>query len=381
MALALAILNQTYPPHMRSHAIGIWAAIGAVGFGAGPVAGGLLLGSFGWASVFWVNLPIIVIASLMASIVIPHAASRDPKCVLDGMGIILASVGLTCITFSLIESTSKPWNPVLTLAPGFAGLLALALFARWQCYAAAPLIPQALRRARSFLGACGVYFASYTAFAGMLYYVTIFFQNFERWSPFETGLSWLLMNIPFIATAQLAGRFDRHFAPRNVIVLGCFFAATGVTLLASLTGGTSFVVAAVGYVAAGLGYGALVPSITHVAMRDVPANAVGVGSAVLNCSRQLGTATGLAIIGTFGTSAASKDWGSATADRLNDPAFFTTTIATGRIDAVLKVVGANFQEAAVSAFLHGYQTALIACVVCLAIAAMISLRAFRPVIG
>jgi EmrB/QacA subfamily drug resistance transporter len=201
LALTLAILNQTYPAAVRSQAIGIWAAIGGTGFGAGPVVGGLLLGSFGWASIFWVNLPFAAIASTMALLVVPQGSAAGTKRPLDAVGVVLASVGLASVTFSLIESTSKPWQPLPTLMPAVAGLVALALFALWQRRTGNPLIPVALRRAPSFVGACGVYFASYTAFAGTLYYVTLFYQNFKGWSAFETGLSWLLMNIPFLVTA------------------------------------------------------------------------------------------------------------------------------------------------------------------------------------
>mgnify|MGYP001598069876 CR=1 FL=1 len=375
MALSLAILNRTYPAPIRSQAIGIWAAIGAIGFGAGPVVGGLLLGSFGWASVFWVNLPFTVIAVTMAWIVIPYVRSSETKRALDAAGIILASVGLACITFSLIESTTRPWQQML--APAAIGLFSLVLFVTWQHYTTAPLIPKALRRAGSFSGACGIYFASYTAFAGMLYYVTIFFQNFKDWSAFDTGLSWLFMNIPFIVMAQFAGHLDKRFTPRSVIAIGCVVAAIGIGLLASLTGVTSFAVVVAGYIAAGAGCGALVPSITHVAMRDVPPNAAGAGSALLNCSRQLGTATGLAIIGALGSAATSKNWGAATAGQLTHAAFYAKTVATGRIAVVLQVIGAGFREAATSAFLCGYHVALAACVLCLLIALLIAATAFR----
>lgn len=377
MALALAILNHTYPVRMRSHAIGIWAAIGGIGFGAGPVVGGLLLGSFGWSSIFWVNLPFIVIACVMALIVIRSNGGSETKRPLDITGVVLASIGLTCLTFGLIESTARPWRPILTLAPAVIGLLLLILFVMWQRYASAPLIPPALRRARSFSGACGIYFASYTAFAGMLYYVTIFFQNFKGWSAFDTGISWLFMNLPFLIMAQFTGRLDMRFKPQSVVAFGCICAAIGVGLLASFTAASSFLGVALGYMAAGAGYGTLVPSITHVAMRDVPPNAAGAGSAVLNCSRQLGTATGLAIIGAIGSAATIGNWEAATAGKMAHSAVAATAIASGRIDVVSRVMGESFRTAAANAFIYGYKVALVTYVLCLAAATVISVRTFR----
>jgi hypothetical protein len=144
-----------------------------------------------------------------------------------------------------------------------------------------------------------------------------------------------------------------------------------------LTGATSFLVAAFGYVVAGAGFGALVPSITHIAMRDVPSNAAGAGSAVLNCSRQLGTATGLAIVGALGSAATAVDWGSATIGQLTHPSSYATALASGRLATVLQKIGERFRDASVGAFLYGYHVALFACVLCLVIATLIATKAFR----
>ncbi|MGN6584815.1 MAG: MFS transporter [Rhizobiaceae bacterium] len=314
LALTLAILNRTFPPAERSRVIGPWAALGGIGFGAGPVVGGILLASFGWASIFWVNLPITVVASAMAFITVPsgpHSTDRRP---LDLIGVAMASAGLTAITLGLIDSTSHSWISLPTAGPLCGGIALLALFLIWQDRTAHPLIPASLLRTRSFLAACGAYFASYTAFSGTLYYVTLLFQNLKQWSALETGLTWLLMNVPFLLTASVAGRLDRRFSPRHVIAGGCLVAALGVAVLACLTPDTPFPVAAFGYLAAGAGFGALVPGITHAAMGDVPVGASGVGSAILNCSRQLGTATGLALIGALGSSVTTAWWGAARSD-------------------------------------------------------------------
>jgi EmrB/QacA subfamily drug resistance transporter len=377
LTLTLAIINQTYPPSMRARAIGTWAAIGGTGFGAGPVTGGLLLGSFGWASIFWVNLPFILVAVVMAAVVVPYTHSSATKRTIDGPGIMLASVGVACITFALIESTTRPWQAILTLIPALVGLLALAFFAAWQRRAPFPLVPASLRRAPSFIGASFIYFASYTAFAGTLYYVTLLFQNLKGWSPLDTGISWLLMNIPFLVTAQLAGRLDRHFAPRLVITSACALAAIGIGTLATLTTTTAFLVAAAGYVVAGVGFGALVPGITHVAMRDVPPDSVGAGSAVLNCSRQLGTATGLAMIGALGAAATTSSWASETSGQSIHAAALAMEVVSGRLELVVQALGSGFREAAIAAFVRGYHLALVACVACLLIARLVAANVFK----
>ena len=377
LALTLAILSQTYPAAMRSRAIGTWAAIGGIGFGAGPVAGGLLLGTYGWPSIFWINLLFTIVAVILTLIAVPNVHPAAARRSLDGPGIALASLGLASLTFGLIEAISNPWMSSPALAPIVAGLIVLAAFAWWQRRAANPLVPPGLRRARSFVGACTVYCASYTAFAGTLYYVTMLFQNLRGWSPLHTGLSWLLMNIPFLIVAQVAGPLEQRFTPRTVISAGCLIAGLGVALLACLTDTAGFPMAAMGYLLAGAGFGALVPGLTHVAMRDVPPNAVGAGSAVLNCARQLGTATGLAVIGALGSVAAASRWAAyGTAGSAGSEPQLPNVIA-GRIETVVQALGDDVRHQAAAAFLHGYRVALSACVLCLAIAAVIAIRGFR----
>ncbi|HVW54919.1 MAG TPA: MFS transporter [Rhizobiaceae bacterium] len=375
LALTLAILNRTFPPAERSRVIGAWAALGGIGFGAGPVVGGILLAFFGGASVFWVNLLITLIASAMAFVTVPPGPHGTDRRALDLIGVLLASGGLTAITLGLIDSTSHSWIALSTALPLCGGSALLILFLIWQGRAAHPLVPASLLRTRSFLAACGAYFASYTAFSGTLYYVTLLFQNVKQWSALETGLTWLLMNVPFLLTASLAGRLDRRFSPRHVIAGGCLVAALGVAVLACLTPDTAFPVAAFGYVAAGAGFGALVPGITHAAMSDVPVSASGVGSAILNCSRQLGTATGLALIGALGSGVTTAWWRTVRPD-----AALAGDVTGGRLAVVQQALGPEAREMAASAFLAGYHAALARAAICLLLAGVLIAKACRPAI-
>jgi EmrB/QacA subfamily drug resistance transporter len=372
LALTLAILNRSFPPEQRSHVIGTWAALGGIGFGAGPVVGGILLAYFGWASIFWVNLPITIIAGAMTFTTVPSGLHSTDKRALDLIGVALASGGLTAITLGLIDSTNHSWTSLPTSAPLCGGIALLTLFLIWQSRAAHPLIPATLLRTRNFLGACGAYFASYTAFSGTLYFVTLMFQNLKQWSALETGLTWLLMNIPFLLIASVAGRLDRQFSPRQVIAYGCVVAALGVAVLACLTPQMPFAVAAFGYLAAGAGFGALVPGITHAAMSDVPPEASGVGSAILNCSRQLGTATGLALIGALGSSVTAAWWRAVQPD-----AALAGDVTGGRLAAVQQMLGSEAHEMAANAFLAGYHAALAGAAVCLLAGGALIVKACR----
>lgn len=366
LALTLAVLTDTYPPQQRGHAIGWWAAIGGIGFGAGPIIGGMLLSVVGWATIFWVNLPIVAVAVFLILLTVPRTAARSAARPLDVPGVVLASAGLAAVTFGLITVTDVPWVPTRTLVPLVAGGIVLAAFVQWQRRTSDPLIPRAVRKDTVFIGACAIYFTSYLAFGGMLYYVTLLFQNLLGWSALQTGLSWLLMNLPFLLTAQMAGKLSQRFAPRPIVTTGCVAGALGAGALSTVTSTSPFMVAGVGYVLAGIGFGLLVPAITHVAMRDIARPVAGAASAVLNSSRQLGTSLGLALVGAIGAAATQHAW---TSSRFGPTSPASGAIATGNLHGI----PAHMQDAARSAFETGYHVALGVCVASLVVAVGLSL--------
>ena len=273
-ALTLAILTETYPVERRAGAFGVWAAISGLGFGLGPVVGGALLSVFSWSSVFWVNVPIAVVGFVIALVAV--AESRNPEArQLDTVGMGAIALGLLGITFGLIESSSHAWASFDVVVPLVLGVVLVVFFVMWEGRTSSPMLPPSLLRAHSFVSGCGVYLLTYLALAGVMFYVTLLFQDVEGWSPFRTGVSWLSMNIPFIVTAQCAGRLRRRFQPVVIVVGGCLVGAAGVAVLALLSGTTSFAVAFVGYVLVGIGWGTLVPGVVNVAMRDVPPGVSG----------------------------------------------------------------------------------------------------------
>ncbi|MFF0740307.1 MFS transporter [Streptomyces sp. NPDC004111] len=371
LALTLAVLSDTYPPARRGHAIGWWAAIGGVGFGAGPIVGGLLLAGFGWSTIFWVNVPIVVLTVGLILRAVPGTAAAHAPRPLDVPGVVLASLGLAGVTFGLITTSDVPWKPVPTLLPLVFGALALAAFVHWQRRAGEPLVPRDVRGNTAFISACVLYFLSYLAFSGTLYYVTLMFQNLLGWSALRTGLSWLLMNAPFLVAAQMAGKLGQHFTPRAIVTTGCATGALGIAALSTVTPTTPFALAAVGYLVAGAGFGLLVPGITTVAMRDVSGPDTGAASAMLNSSRQLGTAVGLALVAAMGTAVTHHSW--------NASPYGHTHTSPGPIPVGnLHGVPPQMRGTASNAFELGYHVALGICLASLLIAVWLSAHAFTP---
>jgi MFS transporter, DHA2 family, methylenomycin A resistance protein len=188
LALTLSIITETFPGQTRAGAIGTWAAIGGTGFGVGPVMGGILLSSFGWSSVFWVNVPFTVAAVALTLAAV--AESRNPASRrLDGPGVATSALGLVGITLGLIEASAHPWGSWPVLAALALGAVSMVCFALWERHSAHPMIPPALLGARSFVSASGVFLISYAAFSGLMFYVTLLYQDVNGWSALRTGLS------------------------------------------------------------------------------------------------------------------------------------------------------------------------------------------------
>lgn len=361
-ALTLSILTEAFPAEGRAAAIGTWAAVAGLGFGAGPVVGGLLLSAFGWSSIFWVNVPLAGAGLVMTILFVSDSKDPVPRR-LDLVGVATSAGGLLGVTYGLIEASSHPWGSTEVLAPLLVGVLLLAAFALHERRATSPMAPPALLGARSFVVGCGVYAFVYLALAGVMFYATLLFQDVKGWSALHTGLSWLFMNTPFLVMAQLAGRLNRRFPGRVVVSSGCLVAAVGIVMLGLVTPSSPFVVAAIGYVLLGSGYGTLIPGITNVAMRDVPEGVSGAASGLLNACRQVGTSVGLAVLGSVGIHVATGSWSGYTNQlspgTRHQAAHQAQAVAGGQIASVGDALGRAARDAAAYAFTQGYRTALL----------------------
>jgi EmrB/QacA subfamily drug resistance transporter len=379
-ALTLSILSEAYPVETRAGAIGLWAAVAGLGFGLGPVLGGILIGFSDWSSVFWVNVPIGVVAVVVALVGVSE--SKDPVSRrLDATGILLSAAGLFGVTFGFIEAAGRAFSSPVVYGPIAAGAVLLGAFVWWEHRCPSPMSPPTLLRDRGFRTSCAVYFLAYVALTSVMFFVTLFFQDVKGWSALRTGLSWLLMNGPFIVMAQLSGRIHRRFTSGPVVIAGCTVAAAGVYVLSQVTTSTSFALATLGYVLLGAGYGTLVPGITNVAMRTVPTGTSGVAAGILNASRQVGTSVGLGFVGFLGVRAAGRAWGASVptlpaADQ-HQATSLTPSVTGGDVGTVTKELGQSAGQLATAAFVHGYAVAITASALALVLAAATAWRGLR----
>jgi MFS transporter, DHA2 family, methylenomycin A resistance protein len=379
-SLTLALISEAYPPAARSGPIGLWAAVSGLGVAAGSVIGGLLLAAFSWSSIFWVNVPIGVLA-IAISVVFVSESREIAARPLDAPGVGLSALGLFLLTFGLVYSADVTWHSAVVGGCIAAGVVVLGVFALRERNTEAPMAPPSLLRTRSFATACGVYLLAYLAFSGFIYYVTLFFQNVQGWSALHTGLSWLFFCIPYFAVAQRRHQLARWLPERQAIGSGCVIAAGGTVGMSQLTLTSPATLPAVCYVLVGIGFGLMVPAGSAAAMAEVPPGFSGIGSGLFNASRQIGTSMGLAILGSVATSVILADWhqrvGTMRPAVRSDASQIAADVAVGQVKGVTAALGQPAREPAVASFLHGFEYALTAAGVILAVAGALGLTGLR----
>jgi MFS transporter, DHA2 family, methylenomycin A resistance protein len=379
-SLTLSLIAEAYPPEARGGPIGLWAAVSGLAVAGGSVLGGLLLAVFPWSSIFWVNVPIGVVTVAICLVAVTESRDPVPRS-FDAPGVALSALGLMLLTFGFVDSADATWHSPVAGVCVPAGVTVLVAFFAWERRTADPMVPPALLRTPSFGRACAVYLLAYLAFSGFIYYVTLFFQNVEGWSALRTGLSWLFFCIPYFVVAQLGERIGRWLPVAWAVGAGCWTAAAGMLGMSQLTTTTPFAWPAACYVVIGVGFGLMVPAGSSAAMAEVPAGSSGIGSALFNSCRQIGTTMGLAILGSVAASVIAADWhrraGSLPTAQQPPAARLGVDVAGGQVHLVAASVGQDALYPAVTSFLRGFELALLLAGVIVAAAGVVGFRGLR----
>ena len=379
-SLTLSLITEAYPPDARTGPIGLWAAISGLAVAGGSVLGGLLLSVFPWSSIFWVNVPIGVATVAICLVAVTESREPVPR-PFDVWGVALSAFGLLLLTFGFIDSSDATWHSPVVVVCVAAGIAVLAAFFAYERRIDSPMVPPALLRTPSFGRACAVYLLAYLAFSGFIYYVTLFFQNVEGWSALRTGLSWLFFCIPYFVVAQLRKRRERRLPVYSAVGWGCLIGAAGMAGMSQLKATTPFAWPAACYILVGVGFGLMVPAGSAAAMAEVPPGSSGVGSALFNSCRQIGTAMGLAILGSVAAGAILADWhqraGSLPAADRQRATQLGADVAGGQVHLIAASVGQDALYPAVASFLLGFELALLVAGVILAVAGVLGFLGLR----
>jgi EmrB/QacA subfamily drug resistance transporter len=303
------ITNIFADPVKRAKAIGLWAAMVGVGVAAGPITGGWLLEHFSWGSVFMVNVPIAAVAIIGGILFVP--TSRDPSAPrVDVPGLILSTIGITALVYTVIEAPNWGWGSVHSAAGFAVAVVVLATFAMWEWHTPHPMLDVSVFANRRFSGGSLAVTAGFLTLFGFIFVITQYFQFIKGYSAFETGVRLLPVAIS-IAVASIVGpRIVERIGTTTVVVAGLAIFAAGLAWASTADTATPYVEIATQMLMLGGGLGLTTAPATESIMGSLSADKAGVGSAVNDTTRELGGTLGVAIVGSVFASIYSSRLGS-----------------------------------------------------------------------
>jgi EmrB/QacA subfamily drug resistance transporter len=369
MPATLSVIMDIFPREERGKAIGIWSAIAGVGIGLGPFVGGLLLEWFSWASVFWLNVPIVVIALVCGFRLVPE--SRDPRPgAFDLTGAALSVAMLVTLVYGIIEATPRGWTDSIVLGCFASSALLGIAFVTWERRVASPMLPLRFFANPSFTVASVGVGLVFFAMMGSVFVFTQYLQFAHGFSALEAGAAMLPLALGLVigsgVSNQLVGRVGRA----RVIAGGLIGVAA--VLSTSLAWTSDMAPPLLGLVTFGLALsmGAAMAPATDAVMSAVPEAKAGVGSAMSDVTRQVGGALGVAVIGSIIGSAYSADM-----DGVTGPAHESVGAAHAVAQQVGGAAGRDLSDAAGRAFTEALGLGLTAAaLVALAGAVLVLLR-------
>jgi EmrB/QacA subfamily drug resistance transporter len=293
----LGIITATFPPRQRGTAIGIWAGVSAMALAIGPLVGGLLTEKVNWSWVFYVNVPVGILAVFVTLWAVDESRDMSDEQRLDLPGLLSSAIGLFALTYALIEANSKGWTSGEILGLFALAVVALAAFVALEHRQRIPMLDLSLFRSPTFTGANIAMLMVALAMFGIFFYNSLFIQNILGFSAIQTGATFLPMTLLIILLAPQAGRFSDKIGSRWLIGAGMASLSVSLVLFAQLHQGSTFWNILPGLLVGGTGMALTMTPATAAAMGSVPTNKAGVGSAVLNSSRQIGGSLGIAIMG------------------------------------------------------------------------------------
>lgn len=313
---SLAIVTSAVPAGAaRTRAIGTWSAVGAGGGAAGGLVGGLLTDLLSWRWVLLINVP--VGALVLAGAAVWLAESRtDQGRRLDLPGAVLVTAGLAAVAYGVVQTEQRGWGAAATLLPLCAGLLLLGVFVAVEARAKAPLIPLGLFRVRAVSAANAAMFVCGASSFGMWFFMTVYAQNVLGYTPLKAGLALIPASLSVVFGSKLAPRLMARVGARNLAVTGALVAAAGFGWQSTMTADGTYLSSILGpgvLMMAGIGLAST--PLTALATAGAAPGDAGLVSGLVNTSRTMGGALGLAVLSTV---AASRTAGGTSPEALTE---------------------------------------------------------------
>ncbi|MFH9609459.1 MFS transporter [Streptomyces sp. NPDC017448] len=297
MPATLATIVHVFPDDAeRRRAISLWAAVAGIGALAGPLAGGWLVEHATWRAVFWINVPLALVLATVALRMVPESRDVRPGR-LDWQGAVLSCAGLSALVWAVIEAPGRGWTSTTVLgAFAVAGVL-LGLFTAWEVRTDRPMVPPPLFKRGPVGPACVALAAMSFCGMGAMFILTLYLQQVRGHSPWEAGVRTIPLSLALAVGAAFAPALLSRFGARVPVSTGLLLVAGGFAVMARLETGSGYTHVLAFEALVGVGSGLVAPVATELVLTAVPAAKSGLGSALNDATRQVGSTLGVAVLG------------------------------------------------------------------------------------
>jgi EmrB/QacA subfamily drug resistance transporter len=292
--LALALLSAAFPPERRGTAIGIFSAITGLAVASGPLVGGAVVQGLAWQWIFWINLPIGLVAAPLVLFRMRESYGADTA--LDIRGLALVTGGALGIVWALVRGNTVGWGSPEVIGSLVAGLVLVAAFVAWELRAAEPMLPMRFFRSRAFSAGNAAIFFTFASLFGAVFFFAQLMQTVLGYGPLGAGLRLLPWTAMFMTVAPIAGMLADRYGERPFMVAGLALQAVGMIWLALITGPSlAYSHMLTPLVVAGIGVSMAIPAAQNSVVGSVGMDAIGKAAGTNSTMRELGGVFGIAV--------------------------------------------------------------------------------------
>jgi EmrB/QacA subfamily drug resistance transporter len=299
MPLSLSLISAAFPPEERGRAIGIWSAVSVSSIALGPVIGGAIVEYVSWHWIFLINVPIGILALLVTQAVVRESRDESGTVATDVPGTVLITAGIASLTWALIQAGERGWTDTWIVAAFVAAAIILPVFVWVELRTERPMIPMSFFRSRTFVGANIDSFMIAFLITGVSFFLTLYQQNIHGFSPIRTGLSLIPMVAMMMVFSPISGSLVNKMGARRLISFGMIVTGIGTGLFLVAGVGVSFWKILPAFMVMGFGMSFIWAPMTTAVLNSVSSDKSGVASAVNGALREIGTAFGVALLGTL----------------------------------------------------------------------------------
>ena len=292
--LGLALLSAAFPPERRGTAIGIFSAIIGLAVASGPLVGGAVVQGLAWQWIFWINLPIGLLAAPLVLSRMRESYGADTA--LDIRGLALVTGGALGIVWALVRGNTVGWGSFEVIGSLVAGVLLVTAFVAWELRAAEPMLPMRFFRSRAFSAGNAAIFFTFAALFGAVFFFAQLLQTALGYGPLGAGLRLLPWTAMFMTVAPVAGTLADRYGERPFMVAGLALQAVGMAWLALIAApGLAYSHMLAPLVVAGIGVSMAIPAAQNSVVGSVGMDAVGKAAGTNSMMRELGGVFGIAV--------------------------------------------------------------------------------------